>query len=282
MFTYKHNLKTHELSKVCEKKKNSHEKSDICNVCGKKFSNHANMKTHLKRCRANDSSISNSSSLKQCSMPAPNISDPVSFPTEYNEAVEWLMEMEKLIANQKPVSAVYEVAEAQWESQIFLQKLMSDRQQSMLALFGVGQKIAGNYETEEETRIHCKLKELIEWFDVVKRSTQERAMALQRVMQLASDTGNTSTDNNSASPKQSIECSTTKPLAPQPEPVDESYVQDAASFLIDFPSTSQSTQPNQPVINCTRNGLMIDNSDNNLGGEPEWSSRVHIVDQCRV
>ncbi|CAL1283115.1 unnamed protein product [Larinioides sclopetarius] len=110
---------------------------------------------------------------------------------KFLEALEglhkWLEDTEEMVANQKPPSADYKVVKAQLQEQKFLNKLLLDRQNSMSSLMQMGNEIMKNAEPLERMQIESQLGDLMQRFDELSNSAQERTDALERTIPVAKD-----------------------------------------------------------------------------------------------
>ncbi|GFW43673.1 hypothetical protein TNCV_4770221 [Trichonephila clavipes] len=110
---------------------------------------------------------------------------------KFLEALEglhkWLEDTEEMVANQKPPSADYKVVKAQLQEQKFLNKLLLDRQNSMSSLMQMGNEIMKNAEPMERMQIESQLGDLMQRFDELSNSAQERTDALERTIPVAKD-----------------------------------------------------------------------------------------------
>lgn len=110
---------------------------------------------------------------------------------KFLEALEglhkWLEDTEEMVANQKPPSADYKVVKAQLQEQKFLNKLLLDRQNSMSSLMQMGNEIMKNAEPMERMQIESQLSDLMQRFDELSNSAQERTDALERTIPVAKD-----------------------------------------------------------------------------------------------
>ncbi|XP_055855328.1 dystonin isoform X47 [Episyrphus balteatus] len=108
---------------------------------------------------------------------------------KFQEALDglskWLGDTEEMVANQKPPSADYKVVKAQLQEQKFLKKMLLDRQNSMSSLFNLGQEVAGNCDSSEKAGIERQLKELMNRFDALTDSAQQREEDLEQAMEVA-------------------------------------------------------------------------------------------------
>ncbi|KAF8783432.1 Dystonin like protein [Argiope bruennichi] len=110
---------------------------------------------------------------------------------KFLEALEglhkWLEDTEEMVANQKPPSADYKVVKAQLQEQKFLNKLLLDRQNSMSSLMQMGNEIMKNAEPLERMQIESQIADLMQRFDELSNSAQERTDALERTIPVAKD-----------------------------------------------------------------------------------------------
>ncbi|CAK1543368.1 unnamed protein product [Leptosia nina] len=97
----------------------------------------------------------------------------------------WLSDTEELVRNQKPPSADYKVVKAQLQEQKFLKKMLMDRQNSMSSLFAMGNEVAADCDANEKKAIEKQLKGLMQRFDGLTASAQQRMLDLERAMKVA-------------------------------------------------------------------------------------------------
>ncbi|XP_045505238.1 microtubule-actin cross-linking factor 1 isoform X17 [Colias croceus] len=97
----------------------------------------------------------------------------------------WLADTEELVRNQKPPSADYKVVKAQLQEQKFLKKMLTDRQNSMSSLFAMGNEVAAGCDPNEKKAIEKQLKGLLQRFDALTASAQQRMLDLEQAMKVA-------------------------------------------------------------------------------------------------
>ncbi|XP_045488515.1 dystonin isoform X28 [Pieris rapae] len=97
----------------------------------------------------------------------------------------WLSDTEELVRNQKPPSADYKVVKAQLQEQKFLKKMLMDRQNSMSSLFAMGNEVAADCDSNEKKAIEKQLKGLMQRFDGLTASAQQRMLDLEQAMKVA-------------------------------------------------------------------------------------------------
>ncbi|XP_028029404.1 dystonin isoform X13 [Bombyx mandarina] len=98
---------------------------------------------------------------------------------------KWLADTEDMVRNQKPPSADYKVVKAQLQEQKFLKKMLMDRQNSMSSLFAMGNEVAAGCEPQERKAIEKQLKGLVQRFDDLTTSAQQRMLDLEQAMKVA-------------------------------------------------------------------------------------------------
>ncbi|XP_045455993.1 microtubule-actin cross-linking factor 1 [Melitaea cinxia] len=98
---------------------------------------------------------------------------------------KWLADTEDMVNNQKPPSADYKVVKAQLQEQKFLKKMLMDRQNSMSSLFAMGNEVAGGCEAGERKAIEKQLRGLMQRFDGLTASAQQRMLDLEQAMKVA-------------------------------------------------------------------------------------------------
>uniref|UniRef100_T1IVF3 Dystonin n=1 Tax=Strigamia maritima TaxID=126957 RepID=T1IVF3_STRMM len=110
---------------------------------------------------------------------------------KYQEALQgflqWLNDTEDMVAHQKAPSADYKVVKAQLQEQKFLNKMLLDRQNSMSSLFQMGEEIASNAEASERHQVEGQLNDLVQRFDALTTTAQDRMENLEKTLPIAKE-----------------------------------------------------------------------------------------------
>lgn len=72
----------------------------------------------------------------------------------------------------------------------FLKKMLMDRQNSMSSLFAMGNEVAGGCEAGERKAIEKQLRGLMQRFDGLTASAQQRMLDLEQAMKVTLDRSN--------------------------------------------------------------------------------------------
>ncbi|XP_023266298.1 microtubule-actin cross-linking factor 1-like [Seriola lalandi dorsalis] len=108
--------------------------------------------------------------------------DSETFLQNLDALLTWVCEIEELTANQKPPSSEVKVVKAQLQEQKLLQRLLTDRQNSMDSMMLEGPRLVEAHPAEEGEQAKVKLSTLKQKWEALQLEAEQRRASLELIL----------------------------------------------------------------------------------------------------
>ncbi|XP_054153654.1 microtubule-actin cross-linking factor 1, isoforms 1/2/3/4-like isoform X7 [Oppia nitens] len=99
--------------------------------------------------------------------------------------LRWLSDTEEEMANQKPISADYQVVKAQLQEQKLFKKLITDKETSVRSLLSSAKTLIQSMDSHERAPIEKQMHEITRRFDALLSACNDRMASLEQTLPIA-------------------------------------------------------------------------------------------------
>ncbi|XP_054153648.1 microtubule-actin cross-linking factor 1-like isoform X2 [Oppia nitens] len=112
-------------------------------------------------------------------------SDLQNLEDQLTATLRWLSDTEEEMANQKPISADYQVVKAQLQEQKLFKKLITDKETSVRSLLSSAKTLIQSMDSHERAPIEKQMHEITRRFDALLSACNDRMASLEQTLPIA-------------------------------------------------------------------------------------------------